>query len=228
MFNKLYPLIVSLLFLSCGSSVHTTSANKKSLSTHKNIAILPSQIYFGPKMVRQTDKFTEPEKQELQRYMSIVLQQHLYEMSQKHRKHFPFTVTIQPAETTNQILSSNKISFAQVFGVDKATICKILGVDAIIYSQTIFGKSDKESLDDAINRGSMASHISIYDSIVSTPLWFYDKELSKDPNNITSIAEDMPQAYYVAENKYQKVLIPWIPTIDQMFQSFLADFPYSK
>lgn len=224
-------MICAILMLSCGATVETTGSNTKSLSAHKNIAILPFEIYLGPKL-QHIENFSDSEKQELQRYMSLVLQQHLYETLKKKQKRFPFSVIIQSAEMTNYLLSAKKVSFAQVFGDDKTAICKILGVDAVIFTQTILGKGEHSNLNDMLNRGTIASHFSIYDSIASRPIWSYTKELSANVltknNVIVDMPKNMPEAYYKAENKCQKVLIPWIPAVDETFENLAADIPYKK
>ena len=223
--------MIATLLLSCSTGVQTTGANKKSISTHRSVALLPFQIYLGPRL-QHAEKFTDSEKLELQHYLSLALQQHLYEAIQKKQKRFPLSVNIQSVALTNQMLASQKISFAQLFGDDKTAICKLLGVDAIIFPQAIFGKSDPSSLNNLLNKGSMAAHFTICDSKNSNPLWTFDKELSdnvlKNNNAIISIPNDMPEAYYTAENKYQQVLVPWIPIIDVLSQNFFANFPYKK
>jgi hypothetical protein len=230
MLKKVLLLISCLYFLGCSSSIKISLTAKDSLAKHKNIAILPFQISLGAKL-RQADKFTEQEKDELRRYLSIALQEHLYDQLKQKQKRFPFTVTVQSAELTNYLLASKKVSFATVFGNDKKEICRILGVDAVICTQTIFGKLERTDLNDVLNRGSLDAYFSIYDSSSTGRLWGYNKNMAENVFENKSgkkMEEVSPEIFYTAEDKYQKILIHWIPTVNAMFQSFTADFPYKK
>jgi hypothetical protein len=224
-------LLLTCLFLfSCGTTNKTSVNSSNALAKHKNVAILPFEIRLGAKL-HQADKFTEQEKEELRRYLSISLQEHLYDMLKKKQKRFPFTVNVQSAELTNYLLASKKVSFATVFGNDKKEICRILGVDAVIRTQSIIGKLERTDLNDVLNRGSLDAYFSIYDSSSTERLWGYNKSMSENVFENTSgktLEEVNPEVFYTAENKYQKILIHWIPTVNAMFQSFAADFPYKR
>ena len=226
MLKKIYFLPVLVLLWSCSSTVKAPATTKITLPTHKTVAIVPFEIYLGTKL-KKINQFTETEIQELKRYISIALQGHLYEILKTKQKRFPFTVSMQSADITNNILSSKKISFAEIFSGNKKDICRILGVDAIISSKTILGKEEKSSFNDVLNKGSLESFFCIYDSISTEPIWKYNKTISD--NMFKDITKSYrPEVYYIAENKYQEVLIPWISKIEDMFGSFAVDFPYKK
>jgi hypothetical protein len=219
--KKIFSLITALLLLSCSSTIQTTSQKISSLKTHKNIAILPFKISFASKL-RKTNTFTDLEIEELKRYMSIALQGHLYQSLKTKQKRFPYTVNIQSSEITNSIFSSQKISFAEIFGGNKSELCKILGVDAVIFPQAIFGKQTIKSINEIVWDGAMAMYASISDSTSTVPLWTF--------NNLKDykLKDNIPANDYSANDKYQAVIVAWATTIDEMYQSFTADFPYKK
>ena len=219
--KKIFSIITLLLLFSCGSTIQTTSEKVSALKSHKNIAILPFKISFASKLGK-TNTFTDLEIEELKKYMSIALQDHLYQSLKAKQKRFPFTVNIQSSEITNSLFSTKKISFTEIFGGNKSELCKILGVDAVIFPQAIFGKQTIKNINEIIWDGTMEMYASISDSISTAPLWSFND--LKD----YKLKDNIPAKNYSAADKYQAVLIPWITTIDEMYQSFTADFPYKK
>jgi hypothetical protein len=230
MLPKFLLVVIIIITFGCGPTIKTSADIKNKLSHHKTVAILPFEIVLENNL-QKTGKFTADEKQELRRYMSMALQRHLYELLKYKQKRFPFTANIQSSDITDSLLSANKIGFAAVFANNKKDICRILGVDAVISSQATFGKKKRTDFNDLLYKGTLESSFAIYDSVNTDKLWQYNKTIGdnflKDISN-TNLPDAIPYSYNTPEDKYQNVLIQWIPNIDAVFQSFTADFPYKK
>lgn len=221
MLKKIFYILILICFSTCSPAIQTSSTTTNALTQHKTIAILPIKIELTSKL-RKTNNFNSQEIEELKRYMSLALQGHLYESIIKKQKRFPYTVSIQSADFTNSILSSKKISFSEVFTGDKKELCKILGVDAILSPQAIFGKQQNSSINDLVSPGEMEMTVIIFDSVFTQSVWRFNHTKKYNTKDI------LTQTQYTAENKYQEVLLPWIRTVDDMFQTFTAGFPYKK
>jgi hypothetical protein len=218
MLKKICYVILSYWLLGCGSAIKTSGMAASSFSTHKIIAILPFEISLASKL-EKAKNFSEMETEELKKYMSIALQQHLYESFKKRQKKFPATVSILSTDLTNNILSSKNISFINISSRNKQEISKILNVDAVVFPQAIFGKKTNVTKDQLVYPGEIEMNILIYDSIITEPLWEFKDTREQKSDYL---------GRYGQENKYQEALLPWTRTIDIMFQNITADFPYKK
>ncbi len=218
MLKKIYNVITVCCRLGCGHSIKMSNAAVNSLSVHKTIAILPFEITMASKL-EKAKKFTEQESEELTKYLSFALQQHLYQSFKKKRKRFPTTVTILSADITNSIFISKRLSLGEIFGSNKQEICKILKVDAIIFCQAVFGKKTNLTKDQLLYPGKIEMNISIFDSISTQTLWRFSDTREQISGS---------RGIYSEESKYHLVLVPWALTIEDMFQNITADFPYKK
>lgn len=215
---------------SCSSSANsaTSKISDTVLSAHKTVAILPFEVVFADN-VQKAKKFSDEEMKQLNQYFSLALQKHLAEEINNKKKRFPYSVSIQPVETTNQLLSSGKISFGALFRSNKQEFCQLLNTDAVIASQAVFGI--KESLQDITSGGKLEMRFSIFDSRLPAAAWTYNRSSNTIPTNILAssfLIPSFPQVVYRSDDKYEKMMLPWLQAIDKLFGHFTADCPYKK
>lgn len=216
--------------LSCSPSANSAGSKLSDtvLSAHKTVAILPFEVVF-PNNLQKAKKFSDEEMKLLNQYFSLALQKHLAEEINNKKKRFPYSVNIQPVETTNQLLSSGKISFGALLRSNKQEFCQLLNTDAVIAPQAVFGI--KESLQDITSGGKLEMRFSIFDSRFTAAAWVYNRS----SNNIYTkfltgsfLTPSLPQVVYSSDDKYEKIMLPWLQAIDELFGHFTADCPYKK
>ncbi len=115
---------------SCASTVRESADAKMAIMRHKTIALLPVEVEFELSM-KKLDALSREKVDSLKLYSSITLQNYLY--------HYLFlsgkgsaNINVQDIDKTNNILNTNSIHFSEVFKGDKAILCKMLRVDAVL------------------------------------------------------------------------------------------------
>jgi len=228
MLKKMYPVILIFYCLSCGPSIKTTGTAVTTLSTHKIIAIIPFEVFFASKL-EHAKEFTTADMEQLKKYMSFSLQRHLLELFQKKEKRFPHTVAFQSFAVTNRILSEKNIVFKDFFSLPKKDICKILQVDAIVFTRTVFGKKAPGTENQKMYHGDLETAVGIYDSLNTAALWTFTD--SRGQESVTGWLTNPGQTALDknhANDKYEEVMLTWYRTIEAVFQNLTADFPYKK
>src|SRR4051812_19132029 len=172
MLKKLYPVIFAFYCLGCGPSVKTAATASTTLSTHHLIAIVPFEVSFASKL-EHSKEFTAADMEQLKKYMSFSLQHHLLDIFQKRQKKFPHTVAFQSFEVTNKILSEKNTKYQDFFTLSKQEICKILQVDAIVFTQAVFGVKTPHTEKQKGYYGELVTNVAIYDSLTTAPLWTF-------------------------------------------------------
>ena len=140
-------LLVSLFFIvlnaGCTTTIKTTAAAKAGFVNHKTIAILPFEVRFDLRLKNQRE-VTEEDIRKVKQFMAMGLQDYLYHWLKSYGTKKPFTISIQDVETTNQILSENKIRFIDVYTMSRIDLAKMLGVDVILTPQVVFAQPNSE------------------------------------------------------------------------------------
>ncbi len=166
----------------CGTAVRESADAKTVLTQHRTIALLPVEVEFDLNI--KDEKVLSKEKVDsLKLYSSIALQNYLY--------HYLFisgkgtvNINVQDIDKTNGILNTNGIRFSEVFNGDKAPLCKMLGVDAVLcprirFSEelTLWGSSILSPLTKGVPIIPVKAHhyaqltFKIHDPGFEKPLW---------------------------------------------------------
>lgn len=216
---------------SCSPVANTATAKIKDtvLAAHKTVAILPFEVRFTND-IQKIKKFSDDEMKQLNQYFSLALQKHLAEAIKAKQKRFPYSVSFQQVEVTNQLLSANKISFGSLFNnSSKQDFCKLLNTDAVIAPQTVFGI--KESLHDITSDGNVQMNFSIFDSRQTAAAWTYNRASNNNHKILLSnsfLTIPLPKTVYSSDDKYERLMLLWVEAIDELFGHFTADCPYKK
>jgi hypothetical protein len=212
--NILTVLIASVI---CKSSVAQFEGSKQVFSspkmkaeipTHKTVAILPFTASISYK--RLPKNFDKAANEADQNTMAANLQQGMY--TYLLRKSAEYTVTFQDVERTNALLKQKGL-YDKLNEVTQDSICKALGVDAVVkcsyaYERTgseggaivkgvLFGSSFAKT-------GSGSLTMQIYNGKDGDLLWRFYKEMNED---ITSSANEV---------------------MERMMRKVARNFPYAK
>ncbi|MFP5040780.1 hypothetical protein [Parasediminibacterium sp. JCM 36343] len=57
-------------------------------------------------------------------------------------KEYKYTITIQKARKTDSLLRKANIGYADLYGIDKAALCKYLGVDGVMFGSITMSNPD--------------------------------------------------------------------------------------
>ncbi len=122
----------------CATAVRESSDAKTAVTRHRTIALLPVEVEFDLSV--KEEKVLPGEKADsLKLYSSITLQNYLYNYLFVSGKG-TVNINVQDIDKTNNILHANGIRFSEVFEGDKARLCKILGVDAVLCPRIRFSE----------------------------------------------------------------------------------------
>ena len=110
---------------------YTNSAFHSKTRNHKLVAVLPPEMIFTgvqPKNLKQADIIR------LEEADSRAFQQSLYGHILRHgsTRKYQNTVSVQDISNTLALLQQNNISIRDSWRLDDATLCKALGVDAVV------------------------------------------------------------------------------------------------
>ncbi len=133
MFKKFYTLsfiVVAFVSTSC-HKYYTNSNFDNATANHKTVAVLPANVILTG---NQPKKMTAEDiaKQELAE--STTFQQSLYNNILRHAnsKKYETSIQVQPVEKTSELLKNSNITFRDVASTSDETLCKLLGVDAVV------------------------------------------------------------------------------------------------
>ncbi len=128
--STLFAIIIAVVFSSC-HRYYTASSFEEKTARHKSIAVIPAQIVMTgtkPKSLTQEDikNLEESEAKLFQRslYNNILLK--------ANSGKYSMDVTVQPYENTISMLEAKGISIREAWKSDDESLCKALGVDAIV------------------------------------------------------------------------------------------------
>jgi hypothetical protein len=188
--KKIFTLLVLFLFIYSASfsQIETAKQTYKSnnfkevISSHKTVAILPFKVSISYKKMPKGFDF-EGNKAEEQK-QGINMQQGMF--TYLLRKSSNYTVTFQDVERTNALLKKAGV-FDHIDELLQDSVCKILGVDAVIKSSYAYEKTGSEA--GAIAKtllfgvggktASGALTMQIYNSKEGELIWRFYKEMNE-------------------------------------------------
>ena len=188
--------------------VYSSPKFKTEIPTHKTVAILPFTATIS---YRRTPKnFDEAANKAEQNTMATNLQQGMY--TYLLRKSEEYTVSFQDVERTNALLKQKGL-YDRLNEVPQDSICKALGVDAVVKCSFAYEKTGSEG--GAIVKGvlfgssfaktgSGSLTMQVYNGKDGDLLWRFYKEMNED---ITSSANEV---------------------MERMMRKVSRNFPYAK
>ena len=188
--------------------VYSSPKFKTEIPTHKTVAILPFTATIS---YRRTPKnFDEAANKAEQNTMATNLQQGMY--TYLLRKTEEYTVSFQDVEKTNALLKQKGL-YDRLNEVPQDSICKALGVDAVVKCSFAYEKTGSEG--GAIVKGvlfgssfaktgSGSLTMQVYNGKDGDLLWRFYKEMNED---ITSSANEV---------------------MERMMRKVSRNFPYAK
>ena len=188
--------------------VYSSPKIRTEIPTHKTVAILPFTATIS---YRRTPKnFDEAANKAEQSTMATNLQQGMY--TYLLRKTEDYTVSFQDVERTNALLKQKGL-YDRLNEVPQDSICKALGVDAVVKCSFTYEKTGSEG--GAIVKGvlfgssfaktgSGSLTMQVYNGKDGDLLWRFYKEMNED---ITSSANEV---------------------MERMMRKVARNFPYAK
>ena len=188
--------------------VYSSPKFKTEIPTHKTVAILPFTATIS---YRRTPKnFDEAANKAEQNTMATNLQQGMY--TYLLRKSEEYTVSFQDVERTNALLKQKGL-YDRLNELPQDSICKALGVDAVVKCSFAYEKTGSEG--GAIVKGvlfgssfaktgSGSLTMQVYNGKDGDLLWRFYKEMNED---ITSSANEV---------------------MERMMRKVSRNFPYAK
>ena len=188
--------------------VYSSPKFKTEIPTHKTVAILPFTATIS---YRRTPKnFDEAANKAEQSTMATNLQQGMY--TYLLRKTEDYTVSFQDVDRTNALLKQKGL-YDRLNEVPQDSICKALGVDAVVKCSFTYEKTGSEG--GAIVKGvlfgssfaktgSGSLTMQVYNGKDGDLLWRFYKEMNED---ITSSANEV---------------------MERMMRKVARNFPYAK
>lgn len=175
----LFLIIISALLLQGCAKVYYTADSRALAGGHKIIAVVPPKVLILPRKPVDLTLLSEQQKIE-----SASFQKEVYSWLLKRKMDGRITVDIQDIETTNEILS--KGGPLGVRTMAQATMCKELGVDAIVTSSFTMSKPMSEGAALALGlligvwgpTNEVDGTISIHDGATARMIFNYDHTLS--------------------------------------------------
>jgi len=137
--NKVIFFFTSMvILLSCGPQIYKASSLDQSKKKVKTIAIIPFvstiDIKKLPKGVT-AESIRESEEKTGYNVQSNVYSEFLKRMSKDE-----YTVKFQDVDKTNALLHKENIKYGDIALKDKAELCQLLGVDAVISGKILMSK----------------------------------------------------------------------------------------
>ena len=171
-------LIISTILISSCASVYLTPEGQSKANKHQNIAILSPKVGF-----KQTKRVDADAMKEAQRTTSLDIQSEIYKWMLKRKTQGRILINIQDTEETNVLLNRNNYDG---YNLTTKEICKILNVDAILYSNFNIAKPTSQGA--AIVVGALfgvglqtnkaTAALSIKDCESNSMIWNYDHKFS--------------------------------------------------
>jgi len=133
-------LIIATAITGCGPTIYKSTSFDSEKNKVKTIAILPFNTTIDSK--RLPKGVTIETLKESQEKTGYDVQSNVYSAF-LHRSN-EYTVQFQDIDKTNSLLKKANISYEDIFLKDKAEICSLLGVDAVISGRITMSKPMSE------------------------------------------------------------------------------------
>jgi len=136
--KRILPIVSALLIIisfACSHKNYYTSNNFDQLTArHRRIAILPAQVVLtGKKPEKMSDSAVAALEQSESRSFQVSLYNNIlqYANTRKYR----LKVEVQAISKTEMELAKYNISYKDIYSMEDTTLCRILGVDAVVRMQ---------------------------------------------------------------------------------------------
>ena len=186
-----FLFLMVVMLTACGPTIYKANNLESSKQTVKTLAILPFEVSIDGKRL---PKGTTPETlNEMLQKTGYDIQNNAYTWFLQRQKQY--SITFQDVDKTNVLLRKANLSYGDISLQDKAELCKILNVDAVISGKAVMSRPMSEGAAVALGVlvGSWGStnrtttSLAIHDT-ASNLLWKYDHEAS---GSIGSSAESL-------------------------------------
>jgi hypothetical protein len=181
--NRIFTLLLLIIFFStgCGPTVYKTADFTDKTSSHKIVAILPTEVNIQLRP-NEMKKSTPEQISQSEQNTGKDIQDKMYSWFLKRSDKFKYTVTFQDISKTNALLNQGGVSYSSMNTKTKEQLCQLLGVDAVISSRASMKKpmSDGAAIAVGVLLGAWGStndvqtSISINEAIKGELVWKYD------------------------------------------------------
>ena len=171
-------IIAILIIVSSCASVYITPEGQSKADKHQNVAIL------SPKVGFKANKRIDAEAlKESQRTTSLDIQSEIYKWMLKRKTQGRILINIQDVEETNVLLNRNNFDG---YNLTTSEICKILNVDAVLYSNFNIDKPTSQGaavvvgvlFGVGLQTNKATAALSIKDCQSNSMIWNYDHKFS--------------------------------------------------
>lgn len=175
--KNLIIIAVTIIVSSC-ASVYITPEGQSKADKHQNVAIL------SPKVGFKANKRIDAEAlKESQRTTSLDIQSEIYKWMLKRKTQGRILINIQDVEETNVLLNRNNFDG---YNLTTSEICKILNVDAVLYSNFNIDKPTSQGaavvvgvlFGVGLQTNKATAALSIKDCQSNSMIWNYDHKFS--------------------------------------------------
>src|SRR5512139_1695197 len=117
--NIFSSAILSLLLLSCGPKIYTSSNFSSALAKHKTVAILPAEVTMQVRPA-EAKKMTQEQLDDLATKTGYDIQEKMYGWLLRKSNKYSYTVKFQDVTKTNSLLKQAGISYTDLKTTDRA------------------------------------------------------------------------------------------------------------
>ncbi len=177
--------IASIMLVSCGPKIYTSSNFSAALAKHKTVAILPAEVNMQLRP-NQTKNTTQAQLDEMAMKTGYDIQEKMYSWFLRRGDKYKYTVSFQDVTRTNSLLKDAGITYQDLKSTDRVKLAKILGVDAVLQDRATMEKPMSDGAAIAVgilvgawgNTNKVETTINIHDGTTGDLLWKYDYEAS--------------------------------------------------
>lgn len=187
-------LIGCMIALSaCGPQIYKSQNLSAALQKHKTVAIIPAEVIM--KLRPNDSKKTSVEQLiEMQKTTGYDIQDKMYGWFLRRSDRFNYTVTFQDIVKTNSKLKEAGIAYTDLQSYDRAKLCEVLGVDAVMQDRLTTEKPMSDGAAVAVgllvgywgSTNKAATTINIHDGKSGDLLWKYDYSASGSVGSSTT------------------------------------------
>jgi hypothetical protein len=170
---------------SCGPTIYKAQNFDSQTTSHKTVAILPSEVSIQLRP-NETKKTTAEQIKQAEENTGKDIQDKMYSWFLKRSDKYKYTVSFQDISKTNALLSQAGISYNAMATKTKEELCQLLGVDAVISSRAAMKKPMSEGAAIAVgvllgswgSTNDVQTSISINEGKKGELVWKYDYNAS--------------------------------------------------
>jgi len=173
----------SLCIAACGPKIYKSQDFDAALARHKTVAILPAEVTMKLRP-NEAKKMSADQVEDLSKKTGYNVQDQMYGWFLRKTDKYHYTVTFQDVTRTNALLKQANIKYDDLKSTDRATLAKLLGVDAVIQDNVRMEKPMSEGAAVAVgllvgawgSTNKVETTIDIHDGQSGNLLWKYDYE----------------------------------------------------